>query len=28
MIVDQMVAAVPQVHSAAVDFILNEILIC
>jgi len=28
MILDQMVADIPQVHSAAVDFFLNIILIC
>jgi hypothetical protein len=28
MILDQMVGGIPQVHSAAVDFILNVILIC
>jgi len=28
MILDQVAAGIPQMHSAAVDFILNEILIC
>jgi len=28
MILDQMVAAIPQVHSAAVDVFLNAILMC
>jgi len=28
MILEQMVAGFPQVHSAAVDFVVNAILIC
>jgi hypothetical protein len=28
MILYQLVAGIPQMHSAAVDFFLNEILIC